>query len=492
MSNVSYPMPTIDSPTIKSPIEDKIKEATKISEMNKDKNAMTGTMQSIGSVAESALKNVTGLLANIALYGSVEKVDYDADGNPIVDGIGLYKKRYRSTANLSENDDIAAAISEQKKELDEAKNLETKGLEFMNEKDLSKIIEETQDALNNRIFGPLWKNWTTGEDFLEAIKFTLQSLLDTFDPLMEMVDAIQEFVNNATSGIQDSGINIKTATGNTASLPLGVMAIQALNILVNYIRELIQNIEMLAKEYTTEELNVLVRKGTNGANWGSVVKSLQDLLQLIINCMKPYIHNLVMALILDAIDLIVDKLDKAGILSPSGPLKLIPMAITLVRAILRGDLEAIEEMVKKTITKMINIVQLAFIAIKDPSILWADTDRMDKEIAIARYQELAEDEDGFTAADKDKFLYYTDTNFSAGARHFLQKMKGENKEIFNQIANFASSYTDLSTLYKNAIATKNAKSKNENVSLSEAQGVAADLTAMNNGISKNLKEPNDG
>lgn len=488
-TDASYPLPTADNPEVCEIPEDNKQEIDELSEMNKSIDSMAGTLQSIGTITENALKNVTGMIVNIASYNSVEKEDYDEDGNLIVDGNGLYKKRYRSTENISENSDIASAISEQEKALKDAREAEQNmKIEVLTSDDILRVLEETRDALDERIFGPMWKNWTTAEDFLEGIRMTLQSILDTFDPLMDLVDQLQDYVNSSVN--TDSGIKVKTSnSGQDIKLPLGVMALEALNIIIDYIRQLIQNFETLAEEYTVEELNVLLRKGTSGSNWGTVMKSIQDLIQLIVDCMKPYIHNLVMALILDAIDMIVDKLDKAGILSPSGPLKLIPIAITLVRSILSGNLEAIEEMVKQTITKLINMIQLAMIAMKDPSILWADTERMDKEIAVARYKELAEDEDGFTAADKDKFLYHTDTSYTAGARHFLQKMKGENKETFNQIVNFASTYTDLGGLYKNAISAKNEKEKNKKVSKTKAQKLANDMKALSKNMKKRAKEP---
>ena len=479
----SQPSPTIAKPEVKTQKSDTTTGASSTNEMNKDIRSKASALQTIGGVSKAAMKNITGLLANIASYGSVEKIDYDDAGKQITEGIGLYKKRYRSTQNLSENADIAKAIKQQKQELKDAREAEIEStISLVTEEDIMRIVDETNEALQQRIFGPLWKNWTTGEDFLAAIKYALESLLDTFDPLMDAVDEIQEFVNGATSDLQDNELKI-----GDESLPLGVMAIQALNIIIDYIRDLIENIEMLAEEYTTEELNVLVRKGTNGANWGSVIKSLQDLVQLIIDCMKPYIHNLIMALILDAIDFVVEKLDKAGILSPSGPLKLIPTAITLIRAILRGDLEAIEEMVKKTITKMINIVQLAAIAMKDPTILWADTDRMDKEIATARYSEFMEDGE-FSEEDKDKFLNYTDTSYSAGARHFLQKMKGETQETFNQVAGLATTYTDLNILYKKATASNSAIKQNKMFTDQKLREASSRMNVYKQSIATEIQE----
>lgn len=486
----SQPSPTIANPEVKTQLLDTSQDVLSTNEMNKDIRSKAETLQTIGSISKAAIKNITGLIANIASYDSFEKRDFDANGNQITEGIGYYKKQYRSSQNIFENEDIAKAIKQQKQELKKAREEEIENtITVFSEKDLLRIIEETNDALQNRIFGPLWRNWTTGEDFLEAIKFTLQSLIDTYDPLIKIVDEIQEFIYKSTSGIQNNELTVKTASGETASLPLGMMAIQALSIIINYIRELLENIEMLAEEYTTEELNVLVRKGTNGANWGSVIKSLQDLIQLIIDCMKPYIHNLIMALILDAIDLIVDKLDKAGILSPTGPLKLIPAAITLVRAILRGDLEAIEEMIKKTITKMINIVQLAFIAMKDPSILWADTDRMDKEIAVARYEEFMEDGE-FSEEDKDKFFNHTETSIGAGARHFLQKMKGETQETFNQIAGLATTYTDLNILYKKGKASVSAIQKNMMTTNQKLNESSSRMSAYEQSRANEIQEKN--
>lgn len=459
-----------------------------LNELNQDVGSKASTLNAIGNVAKNAVKNVTGLIANIAAYDSIEKVDYDKNGNQIVDGTTIEKLKYRSSANISENADIEKAIKQQKEELKESRKTQEKPRpSFINENDILRIIDETNNALQERIFGPMWENWTNGEDFLGAIKFTIQSLIDTFNPLMDVVDEIQEYVDNSTRGLQDESLSITGVNGGEAKLPLGVMAIEAIRTIIDYLRELITNIEMLAEEYTVEELNVLVRRGTNGSNGGTIIQSLTELVQLIIDCMKPYIHNLIIALILDAIDFVVDKLEKAGILSPQGPLKLIPTAITLVRAILRGDLEAIEEMVKKTITKMINIVQLAFIAMRDPSILWTDTDRLDKEIAVARYEELAEDGE-FSNADKDKFFNYSKETTTAGVRHFLQKMKGETAETFNSVADFASTYTDLNILYKKAVAASNAKKKNANDLNIELKKADERTEIMNRSVRKRLKE----
>lgn len=490
MSNTAIPSPTIQRPDV---VEDTITpdvQQDKLTEMNSDVNSMADTLQTIGNVTESALKGVTGLLANIASYNSIEKVDYDADGNQIVDGIGLYKKRYRSTANLSENEDIAKAIAEQEKELKDARNKKNEiKLTFITEEDILNILEETNDILRQRIFGPMWENWTDGKDFIKIMKDMLEDLIDTFDPLMDLVDQLQEYFNSNLSGLNNVNISMyKSKSGRNVSLPLGAIALKSLNTIIDYIRSLIENLERLAEEYTVEELNVLLRKGTSGSNYGTLIKFIQDLIQMIINAIKPYIHNLVIALILDAVDMIVDVLDKAGLLSPKGPLKLIPIAITLIRSIMAGNLEAIEEMVKQSVTKLINMIQLAMIATKDPSILWADTDRMDKEIAVARFKELAEDEDGFTEADKDKFLFHTETNFSAGARHFLQKMKGETRESFNQVTDYATTYSDLTTLYKNTFAAKAEKEQNQKMSKEKLQEISERKNVYRENIAKCMQE----
>lgn len=474
----------------KAPVEQDAKE---LNELNKDANTKASTLNAIGSVAQNALKNVTGLLANIAAYGSYEKVDFDKNGNQIVSGTSKEQLKYRSSANIDENGDIAQAIAEQKASLKEAREKPTEWKNPFSEEDILRIVEETNDALQKRIFGPLWKNWTTGEDFLAAIKYALETLIDTYDPLMSIVDELQDYVDKSTSGLADVSVEFGSVNKNSnrnTSLPLGIMAIEALNVIIEYIRELVRNIEMIAEVYTTEEINVLVRKGGGDSNWGTIIKSLQDLVQLIVNCLKPYLHNLVMALILDAIDLIVDKLDKAGILSPSGPLKLIPTAITLVRAILRGDLEAIEEMVKKTLIKMTNILQLAIAAnpvTGDPSILWDDTDTLDKKIAIARYEELTKDGE-FSDADKDKFFNYTTETSSAAVRHFLQKMKGETAEQFNEVADFASTYSDLNVLYKKAVSAFSEQKKNTNKINAELETANAEIEAMNQSIERESKE----
>ena len=488
----SQPSPTIEKPEVKTLEQDSQQTAKAMNAMNKDIGAKAETLQAIGSKSKAALKNITGLLANIASYGIEEKVDYDEKGNQITDGIGYYKKRYRSSENFSENEDIAKAIEQQKQELKEAREAQlNSSISIISQEDIMSVINETNAELQARIFGPMWNNWTKGEDFIGNVKDTLENIINTFDPLMELVDQLQEYVNGSVADkLEDQG-DIKMykskRTGETANLPLGMIALQALNIIIDYIRQLIRNIEKLAEEYSVEELNTLMRKGTSGANYGTMLKSIQDLIQLIINCIKPYIHNLVMAVILDAIDMIVDVLDKAGLLTPKGPLKLIPIGITLIRAIIRGDLEEIEEMVKQSVIKLINIFQLAAIAMKDPSILWADTDRMDKEIAIARYNELIEDGE-FSEEDKDKFLNKTDTSYTAGIRHFLQKMKGETQEQFNQVADLATTYTDLNIMYKKAIAANTAVKQNKQMTTEKLKEAAERMNVYSESIAKEIEE----
>ena len=106
----SQPSPTIEKPEVKTLEQDSQQTAKAMNAMNKDIGAKAETLQAIGSKSKAALKNITGLLANIASYGIEEKVDYDEKGNQITDGIGYYKKRYRSSENFSENEDIAKAI----------------------------------------------------------------------------------------------------------------------------------------------------------------------------------------------------------------------------------------------------------------------------------------------------------------------------------------------------------------------------------------------
>ena len=438
------------------------------------------------------MRNLTGLLANVATYGSYEKKTYDRDGNQIIDEtLQKYKIMYRSTENLAENENIAEAIEQQRQELKESGEKETKKaldefrIDTITQGDIMSVINQTNAALEARIFGPMWNNWTNGTDFLAIMKDTLENLINTFDPLMDLVDQIQDYVNGPVAD-QLEGIDIKTyktRSGQQLSLPLGVIAIQALNMIINYIRELIKNIERLAEEYTVEEINALLNRGTNGSSFGTAIKTIQDLIQMIVNCIKPYIQNLVMALILDAIDMIVDVLKKAGLLEPKGPFKLIPVAITLVRSIMAGNLEAIEQMVVQSISKMINIVQLAMLAIKDPSILWADTDRMDKEIAVARYDEMMAN-GTFNTQD---FLGHRD-NLTAGARHFLQKLKNESADTFSQIVDFASTYTDLNALYQSSIASQNAQKENDLMLEKQTEIVNTNIDAMRTGVDNCAQE----
>jgi len=482
-------LPTVDKPQVTT-IE-KEQEDQSLQEMNKDIGAMANALQAIGNVSENAIKKVTGMLANIATYNSTEKMDFDSNGKQIVDGPAVYKKRYRSTENINANKDIKEQIKAQEKELEEARNAKVDfNIKTFTEQDLMAIIAETQAALEARIFGPMWNNWTNGKDFLAAIKYSLGEIINTFDPLMDLVDQLEEFlIGNVEDSLSGFSIHMGTTrNGGSHDLPLGAIALRALRTLIDYIRELIRNIERLAEEYTVEELNVLLRKGTSGSNWTGAITMIRDLIQSIINAIKPYIQNLVMALILDAIDMIVDALDKAGILSPKGPLKLVPIAITLIRSIMKGTLEEIEEMVKQSIVKLINLFQLAVIAVRDPSILWADTDRMDKEIAVARYKELTEDGE-FSAEDQDRFLNNTQTNYSASVRHFLQKMKNETSDQFDQVADMATTYTDLNILYKNAVAANGIKKKNQSITQEQIKESEEEMINLEKSIERAMEEP---
>lgn len=485
----AQPLPTVDKPQSTTVAQEP--EASSLQEVNKDIGAMANALQTIGSVSQNAVKKVTGMLANIASYNAFEKVDYDSKGNQIVEGPAIYKKRYRSSENIANNKDIKSSIAAQEKELEEARNAKVDfKINTFSEQDLLDVIAETQYALESRIFGPMWNNWTNGKDFLDDIKMALEGIIDTFDPLMDLVDELEEFlIGDVGDAFADLKLNIgKTNNGGSHDIPLGAIALQALSTLIDYIRECIENIEMLAEEYTVEELNVLMRKGTAGQDWSGAIRMIRDLIQLIVDAIKPYIQNLVIALILDAIDMIVDVLDKAGILSPKGPLKLIPVAITLMRSIMTGKLEEIEEMIKQSLTKLINMFQLAVIAMKDPTILWADTDRMDKEIAVARYKELTEDGD-FSTSDRDKFFNYTDTNYTASVRHFLQKMKNETNDQFDQVANMATTYTDLNLMYKNTVEANGVKKKNQNLSQQKVKESSEKMINLNESIEKNLEEP---
>lgn len=482
-------LPTVDKPQVTTLNEEQTDQS--LQEMKKDIGSMANALQTIGNVSENAIKKVTGMLANIATYNSTEKMDFDGKGKQIVESPAIYKKRYRSTENINQNKDIKEQIEAQEKELEEARNAKADfTIHAFTEQDLMEMIAETQNALEERIFGPLWNNWTNGKDFLGTIKDSLEEIINTFDPLMDLVDQLEDFlIGNIEDSLSSFNVHMGTTkNGGSHDLPLGAIALRALRTLIDYIRELIRNIEMLAEEYTVEELNVLLRKGTSGQNWTGAITMIRDLIQLIINAIKPYIQNLVMALILDAIDMIVDALDKAGILSPKGPLKLIPIAITLVRSILKGNLEEIEEMVKQSIIKLINLFQLAVISIKDPSILWADTDRMDKEIAVARYKELTEDGD-FSKEDRDKFFNRTETNYSASVRYYLQKMKNETSDQFDQVADMATTYTDLNILYKNAVAANGIKKKNQSITQEKIKEAEEQMIELSKSIARNLEEP---
>jgi hypothetical protein len=493
----SSALPTNDNPQTKKTVRKKKTTAKqKKAEATADTNAIASAIQQFGNLSGDALKGAIGLIANIASVGSYEKVDYK-NGKHVTDGISIQKRRFRSTENMSEKGRIETAINQQKKELEEAKNAPIEKPKFVSLEDLMVVIYAANDELQARIFGPMWNNWTNAEDFLAIIKDTLGNIISTFDPLMDAVDELQEyFYGKVSYSFGDANIHLGTSRrGESLDLPVGIIALQALDYIIDFIRDIIRNVEMLAETYTSEELYVLMKKSTHTSNWSSFIKAIQDLLKLIVDAIKPYIQNIIIALILDAIDMIVDVLDKAGLLSPKGPLKLIPVAITLVRSIMAGNLEAIEEMVKQTLTKLANMVFLAGIALKDPSILWADTDRMDKEINIARYKELISNEKYRTksgklnAAGRKAFYNYDDANYTSSVRHFLQKMKTENSNMFGQIADKATKWSDLTYWINLDSEAESEQSENEATSESIINEVSNDMQVLNKSIEKGVEEP---
>jgi len=113
---------------------------------------------------------------------------------------------------------------------------------------------------------------------------------------------------------------------------------------------------------------------------------------------------------------------------------------------------------------------------------------MDKEIAVARYKELTEDGE-FSAEDQDRFLNNTQTNYSASVRHFLQKMKNETSDQFDQVADMATTYTDLNILYKNAVAANGIKKKNQSITQEQIKESEEEMINLEKSIERAMEEP---
>ena len=103
---------------------------------------------------------------------------------------------------------------------------------------------------------------------------------------MDAVDELQEYFYVKVSNVfDDMNIHVGTSRrGQSLDLPLGIVALQALNYLIDFLREIIQNVEMLAEEYSSEELKVLLDKSTHTSNWTTFKQMIADLIQLIIDC----------------------------------------------------------------------------------------------------------------------------------------------------------------------------------------------------------------
>ena len=68
-------------------------------------------------------------------------------------------------------------------------------------------------------------------------------------------------------------------------------------------------------------------------------------------------------------------------------------------------------------------------------------------------------------------------------------MKNETNDQFDQVANMATTYTDLNLMYKNTVEANGVKKKNQNLSQQKVKESSEKMINLNESIEKNLEEP---
>lgn len=244
---------------------------------------------------------------------------------------------------------------------------------------LDKAIYAAQYRLEAAL-GPVIDSWLGGEDYLQQIIMLLQNLRGVWEPICLALEPIRDYYSDLGSM---GNVNVN---GQNANLPLGLIAVDCLNSIIDYFEELIHQIELLASNYSSAEIDAMLKvAGRPDDNWGnSMLNLIKDMIKKCLECIQPYIQNCLLMLLLDAVNMFIQILKDAGLLEkPSGPLTLIPIAITLVRSIAAGGLQRVEEQIRNAGNKLIKIIKCMEAFARDPDIFTsAEISALDYRVAM--------------------------------------------------------------------------------------------------------------
>ena len=346
-----------------SQTQDSLSEIIKeeITEAKEDEKAIKSAENATEKEVNKSILNGLGDLFKMALANGVyETVDTsDVDMRYINKTYAIYQE---IQANEFYKKSILNKIGDEKKKQAKLKRAKLKAInDFVG---LDRAIYAAQYRLKSAI-GPVIDSWLGGEDYLQQILMLIKNLRQTWEPICTALEPIRDYYSDLGSKANIS------VNGQNANLPLGLMAMDCLDTIIDYFEGLLHQVEILATKYTKDEIDALLKvAGRDDDNWKqSMLNVVKDLIQLCIECIQPYIQNCVLMLILDAVNMFIQILKDAGLLEkPSGPLALIPIAITLVRSIAMGGLQRVEEQIRDAGNKLIKIVKCMGAFAQDPDI----------------------------------------------------------------------------------------------------------------------------
>lgn len=357
----------VDSTTPSKIVEKEIKDA------KEDERGSKSAENTTEKAVNKSILNGLGDLFKMALSNGVNDTVDTSDVNMhyINKTYAIYQE---IAANERYNNLILEQYGDEKKKQAEYKHKTAREInDFIG---LDSAIYAAQRRLESAIM-PVIDAWLGGEDYLQQLLMLIQNLRGAWEPICQALEPIRDFYSDLGSKANIS------VNGQNANLPLGLMAIDCLDSIIDYFENLLHRIELLATKYSKDEIDALVKvAGRDDDNWGnSLLNVVKDLVKLCIDCIQPYIQNCVLMLLLDAVNMFIKILKDAGLLEkPSGPLALIPIAITLVRSIAMGGLQRVEEQIRDAGNKLIKIVKCMGAFARDPDIF------TDSEISALDYR----------------------------------------------------------------------------------------------------------
>ena len=347
--------PTTAIPSKKNPTSDAL--AKEITAAKEEQRAVISSEATKKDVNKGILGGLCDLVLAHGVNDPVDTSDVD---------MRYINKTYAIIQDIEANEQYKKLILEKagddKKKSAKSKREKLKAVnDFVG---LDTAIYAAQQRLKSAI-GPVIDSWLGGEDYLQQILMLIKNLRGTWEPICTALEPIRDFYSDIGS---QGNISVN---GQNAQLPLGLMAIDCLNAIIDYFEQMLHEIEMLATKYTKDEIDAMLKvAGRDDDNWGnSMLNVVKNLLKLCVECIQPYIQNCLLMLLLDAVNMFIQILKDAGLLEkPSGPLALIPIAITLARSIAMGGLQRVEEQIRDAGNKLIKIVKCMEAFAKDPDI----------------------------------------------------------------------------------------------------------------------------